>query len=44
MSLNLNQSIPKKESSITQNGKTTTFKNLKGKKRNQVTTDKTITV
>jgi len=31
---------PEKESSITQNGKTTTFKNLKGKKRNQVTTDK----
>lgn len=31
---------PEKESSITQNGKTTTFKNLKGKKRNQVITDK----
>ena len=31
---------PVKESSITQNGKTTTFKNLKGKKRNQVITDK----
>lgn len=31
---------PEKESSITQNGKTTTFKNLKGKKRNQVVTDK----
>jgi len=31
---------PEKESSITHNGKTTTFKNLKGKKRNQVTTDK----
>jgi hypothetical protein len=27
---------PNKESSITENGKTTTFKNLKGKKRNQV--------
>jgi cell division protein FtsL len=27
---------PTKESSITENGKTTTFKNLKGKKRNQV--------
>ena len=31
---------PEKESSITQNGKTTTFKNLKGKKRTQSTTDK----
>lgn len=31
---------PEKESSITQNGKTTTFKNLKCKKRNQVITDK----
>ena len=31
---------PEKESSITQTGKTTTFKNLKGKKRNQVITDK----
>lgn len=31
---------PEKESSITQNGKTTTFKNLKGKKRNLTTVDK----
>lgn len=31
---------PEKESSITQNGKTTTFKNLKGKKRIQSTIDK----
>jgi hypothetical protein len=31
---------PEKESSITQNGKTTTFKNLKGKKRTQSTIDK----
>ena len=31
---------PEKESSITQNGKTTTFKNLKGKKRNLATIDK----
>ena len=33
-------SDPTKESSITQNGKTTTFKNLKGKKRNLTTVDK----
>lgn len=31
---------PNKESSITENGKTTTFKNLKGKKRNSTTQSK----
>ena len=38
--LEFEPSDPTKESSITQNGKTTTFKNLKGKKRNLTTVDK----
>jgi hypothetical protein len=35
---------PTQESSITENGKTTTFKNLKGKKRKQTTNEKNNTV
>lgn len=35
---------PTKESSITENGKTTKFKNLKGKRRNQTTNEKNNTV
>ncbi len=38
--LEFEPSDPTKESSITQNGKKTTFKNLKGKKRNLTTVDK----